>query len=225
MRLGARVAGELARLAADHGIARITIDGETIVERARPALVIGGASVEPPPGAFVQVAAEAEAEMVRLVVAAAGKAKRVADLFCGVGTFALPLARGARVLAVDGEEAAIAALVAAARHAQGLKPIETKVRDLFRMPLSPKELDGLDAAVLDPARAGAEAQARQLARSAVSVAICVSCNPGTLARDVRILLDGGYALDSVTPIDQFLYSHHVEAVAVLRRPARSHRAT
>jgi 23S rRNA (uracil1939-C5)-methyltransferase len=224
-RLSARVAGELARLAADHGIARITIDGETIVERARPALVVGGASVEPPPGAFVQVAAEAEHEMVRLVVTAAGKAKRVADLFCGVGTFTLPLARGARVLAVDGEEAAVAALTAAARHAQGLKPIETKVRDLFRMPLSPKELDGLDAVVLDPARAGAEAQTRQLARSTVPVAICVSCNPGTLARDVRILLDGGYALDSVTPIDQFLYSDHVEAVAVLRRPVRSRRAS
>jgi 23S rRNA (uracil1939-C5)-methyltransferase len=133
----------------------------------------------------------------------------------------LPLARRARVLAVDGEEKAIAALSAAARHAQGLKPIETKVRDLFRIPLSPKELEGIDVVVLDPARAGAEAQARQLARSAVPVAICVSCNPGTLARDARILVDGGYTLESVVPIDQFLYSHHVEAVCVLRRPGRS----
>jgi len=127
------------------------------------------------------------------------------------------LARRARVLAIDSEKEAIAALSAAARRAQGLKPIETKVRDLFRMPLSAKELEGLDAVVLDPARSGAEAQARQLARSAVPVAICVSCNPGTLARDARILLDGGYALESVTPIDQFLYSNHVEAVAVFRR--------
>jgi 23S rRNA (uracil1939-C5)-methyltransferase len=220
-RIGARAAGELACLAADHGIARICVDGETIVERARPVLAMGGANVEPPPGAFVQAVAEAEAVMVDCVLAAAAKAKRVADLFCGIGTFTLPLARRARVLAVDGEEEAIAALVTAARHAQGLKPIDTKVRDLFRMPLSPKELKGFDAVVLDPARAGAEAQARQLARSGVPVAICVSCNPGTLARDVRILLDGGYALDSVTPIDQFLYSHHVEAVAVLRRPGRS----
>ena len=155
--------------------------------------------------------------MVGCILAAAGKAKRVADLFCGVGTFTFPLARRARVLAIDGEEKAIAALAAAARHAQGLKPIETKVRDLFRIPLSPKELEGLDAVVLDPARAGAEAQARQIARSGVPAAILVSCNPGTLARDARILLDGGYALESVTPIDQFLYSHHVEAVAVLRR--------
>jgi 23S rRNA (uracil1939-C5)-methyltransferase len=220
-RLGARVAAELARLAAEEGIVRICVDGEIIVELAKPALAMGDASVEPPPGAFVQTVAEAEAAMVDCVLAAAGKAKRVADLFCGVGTFTLPLARRARVLAVDGEEEAIAALGAAARHARGLKPIETKVRDLFRIPLSPKELEGFDAVVLDPARAGAEAQARQLARSGVPVAICVSCNPGTLARDARILVDGGYTLESVVPIDQFLYSHHVEAVCVLRRPGRA----
>jgi 23S rRNA (uracil1939-C5)-methyltransferase len=212
----ARAAAELARLAANHGIARICVDGETIVERARPALDMVGVSVEPPPGTFVQAVAEAEAEMVRLVAAAAAKAKRVADLFCGIGTFTFPLARRARTLAVDDNEEAVGALAAAARHAQGLKPIETKVRDLFRMPLSPKELEGFDAVVLDPARSGAEAQARQLARSAVPVVICVSCNPGTLARDARILLDGGYALESVTPIDQFLFSAHVETIAVFR---------
>ena len=217
VRLDARTAAELARLAATHGIVRICVDGETIVERAKPALAMGGVDVVPPPGAFVQAVTPAEASMVACVLAAAGKAKRVADLFCGVGTFTFPLARRARVLAIDGEEKAIAALAAAARHAQGLKPIETKVRDLFRIPLSPKELEGLDAVVLDPARAGAEAQTRQIARSGVPAAILVSCNPGTLARDARILLDGGYALESVTPIDQFLYSHHVEAVAVLRR--------
>ena len=155
--------------------------------------------------------------MIDDVLAGVGKAKRAADLFCGIGTFTFPLARRARMLAVDDNEAAVGALGAAARHAQGLKPIEAKVRDLFRMPLSAKELEGFDAVVLDPARAGAEAQARQLARSRVPVAICVSCNPGTLARDARILLDGGYVLESVTPIDQFLFSAHVEAVAVFRR--------
>jgi 23S rRNA (uracil1939-C5)-methyltransferase len=213
----ARAAAELARFAAGHGIARICVDGETILERAKPVLAMGGVDVEPPPGAFVQAVAEAETEMVRLVVAAAGKAKRVADLFCGVGTFTFPLARHARTLAVDDNEGAVGALGAASRQAQGLKPIETKVRDLFRMPLSPKELEGFDAVVLDPARSGAEAQARQLARSRVSVVICVSCNPGTLARDARILVDGGYVLESVTPIDQFLFSAHVEAVAVFKR--------
>jgi 23S rRNA (uracil1939-C5)-methyltransferase len=212
----ARAAAELARLAGVHGIARICVDGETLVERAKPVADMGGASVVPPPGAFVQAVAEAEAEMVRLVVAAAAKARRVADLFCGIGTFTFPLARRARVLAVDDNEDAVSALGTAARHAQGLKPIETRVRDLFRVPLSAKELETFDAVVLDPARSGAEAQARQIARSRVPVAICVSCNPGTLARDARILVDGGYVLESVTPIDQFLFSAHVEAVGVFR---------
>jgi 23S rRNA (uracil1939-C5)-methyltransferase len=155
--------------------------------------------------------------MVRLVLTATAGSKRIADLFCGLGTFAFPLARGARVLAVDADADAIAALSAAARSAQGLKPIDTKVRDLYRMPLSVRELDGFDAVVFDPARSGAQAQAGQLARSKVPTLVAVSCNPGTLSRDVRLLLDGGYRLESVTPIDQFLFSHHVEAVAVLRR--------
>jgi 23S rRNA (uracil1939-C5)-methyltransferase len=151
------------------------------------------------------------------VLAATAKAKRVADLFCGLGTFTFPLARRAPVLAVDEKGSAIQALQAAARRAQGLKPIETKVRDLFRMPVSAKELEGFDAVVFDPARSGAEEQASELARCKARTVVAVSCNPGTLARDVRILIDGGYALERVTPIDQFLYSHHVEAVAVLRR--------
>jgi len=213
----ARTAAELARIAAGHGIARISVDGEVIAERVKPTLAMGLATVEPPPGVFVQAVVEAEAEMVGLVVAAAAKAKRVADLFCGIGTFTFPLARRARLLAVDDNEQALTALGAAARHSQGLKPIETKLRDLFRMPLSAKELEGFDAIVLDPARSGAEAQTRQIARSRVPVVICVSCNPGTLARDARILVDGGYVLESVTPIDQFLFSAHVEAVAVFKR--------
>jgi 23S rRNA (uracil1939-C5)-methyltransferase len=207
----------MAALGAQHGFARLTVEGDTLVLARQPVLAFGGVDVSPPPGAFVQAVGAAEAEMVRLVLAATAKAKRVADLFCGLGTFTFPLARRARVLAVDEKEDAIAALQVAARHAQGLKPIEAKVRDLFRMPLSAKELEGFDAAVFDPARSGAEAQAEELARSRVRTVVAVSCNPGTLARDVRILVDGGYALERVTPIDQFLFSHHVEAVAVLRR--------
>jgi 23S rRNA (uracil1939-C5)-methyltransferase len=155
--------------------------------------------------------------MVRLALAATSGARRVADLFCGVGAFTFPLARTAPVLAVDSDADAVAALGAAARHARGLQPIETRVRDLFRMPLSARELGGFDAVVFDPARSGAQAQAEQLARSKVGCVVAVSCNPATLARDVRALLDGGYALESVAPIDQFLYSPHVEAVAILRR--------
>jgi 23S rRNA (uracil1939-C5)-methyltransferase len=207
----------MAALGAQHGFARLTVEDDTLILARQPVLAFGGVDVDPPPGAFVQAVGAAQAEMVHLVLAATAKARRVADLFCGLGTFTFPLASRTRVLAVDGEEDSIAALASAARRAQGLKPIETKVRDLFRMPLSAKELEGFDAVVLDPARSGAEEQAKELARSKVRTVVAVSCRPGTLARDVRILVDGGYALERVTPIDQFLFSHHVEAVAVLRR--------
>jgi 23S rRNA (uracil1939-C5)-methyltransferase len=210
----------MAALAARHGFARLTVEKDTLMQSRRPLLTFGSVEVEPPPGAFVQAVAEAETHMVGLIVAAAGKAKCIADLFCGIGTFTFPLARSARVLALDHQEDSIAALKAAARRVQGLKPIEAKVRDLFRVPMSAKELDGFDAVVLDPSRSGAESQAHQLAHSSVPIVICVSCNPGTLARDVRIMLDGGYALQSVSPIDQFLYAPHVEAIAVLRRQKR-----
>jgi 23S rRNA (uracil1939-C5)-methyltransferase len=206
----------MAALGAQAGFARLAVERDTLVQARQPMLAFGGVDVVPPPDSFVQAVQASEDEMVRLVLAATAKAKRVADLFCGLGTFTFPLARRARVLAVDEEEAAIAALQAAARHAQGLKPIEAKVRDLFRMPLSARELEGFDAVAFDPARSGAEAQAKELARSKVPTVVAVSCNPGTLARDARILVDGGYRIARVTPIDQFLYSHHVEAVAVLR---------
>jgi 23S rRNA (uracil1939-C5)-methyltransferase len=155
--------------------------------------------------------------MVRLVTAAVGSAKRVADLFCGLGTFTFPLAKRSAVLAVDGDKQAIEALANAAKRTPGLKPIETKSRDLFREPLSGKELESFDAVVFDPPRAGAAAQASALAASKVQTVVAVSCNPATLARDARILIDGGFTLDAVTPIDQFLFSPHIEAVAVLRR--------
>ncbi len=207
----------MAALAAQHGFARLTVEDDTLLLAREPVVNFGGVDVALPPGVFAQAVEAAEREMVRLTLAATVKAKRVADLFCGIGTFTFPLARSARVLAVDSSGEAIAALAAAARRAQGLRPIETRVRDLFRMPLAIKELEGFDAVVFDPARSGAQAQAEQLARSKVPSVVAVSCNPATLARDARILLDGGYRLDSVAPIDQFLFSAHVEAVAILRR--------
>jgi 23S rRNA (uracil1939-C5)-methyltransferase len=217
---------ELGRVASRHRIVRLSIDGEPVIERERPALRMGEVDVSVPPGAFVQAVQQSEDLMRGLVAAAlfegagkpAGRPKLVADLFCGVGTFTFALARHARVTALDNDAAAIAALSAAARHAQGLKPIEARVRDLFREPLSPRELEPFDAAVFDPPRAGAQKQAFELARSKVATVVAVSCDPGTLARDLRLLADGGYAIASVTPIDQFVFSAHVEAVAVLRRP-------
>lgn len=208
---------EIARIATAQRLARVAVDGETVIELAAPRLTTGGTDVHVPPGAFVQAVEEAEEAMTLLVSAAVGKAKRVADLFCGIGTFALHLAHRTRVLAVDRDEAAVAALTAAARRAHGLKPIEAKVRDLFREPLSAKELEPFDAVVFDPPRAGALSQARQLARSKVGTIIAVSCDAGTLARDARLLVDGGYAVERVTPIDQFLFAAQIEAVAVLRR--------
>jgi 23S rRNA (uracil1939-C5)-methyltransferase len=165
----------------------------------------------------VQAVAAAESAIAEEVVAATAKVRRAADLFCGVGTLSFHLARGAAVAAFDSDVAAVKALELAARHAKGLKPIAAKVRDLMREPLSARELDGFDAVVFDPPRAGARAQATALARSRVPIVVAVSCYPGTFARDLRILVDGGYRLQRVVPIDQFLFSAHVEAVAYLRR--------
>jgi 23S rRNA (uracil1939-C5)-methyltransferase len=211
--LAARIAGwaEAAR------VGEVSLAGAPLIMRAAPRLSLDGIAVVPPPGAFVQAVGGVEQRMRELVVAAVGKARQVADLFCGLGTFALPLARRARIKAVDSDPKAIAALAVAARHARGLKPIETAVRDLLREPLSRKELEPFEAVVLDPPRAGARAQSEMLARSRVPTVVAVSCNPATFARDARILCDGGYRLEAVTPLDQFLFSEHVELVAVFRR--------
>jgi 23S rRNA (uracil1939-C5)-methyltransferase len=207
----------LAREAAALKLARLTLAGDTLYQATVPAVRFGTANVVLPARSFLQAAPAAEAEMVRLVTQAVGEAKRIADLFCGMGTFTFPLAQRAAVLAVDGDKQAIGALQNAAKRTPGLKPIETKLRDLFREPLSVRELQGFDAAVFDPPRAGAATQAATLAESGINIVVAVSCNPGTLARDARILIDGGYKLERVSPIDQFLYSPHIEAVAVFRR--------
>jgi 23S rRNA (uracil1939-C5)-methyltransferase len=207
----------LAQLAAHHRIARLTLDGAPLAEHAPVSIMLGAVAVSPEPGAFVQAVPEAEAVMSELVLSGLAGARTVADLFAGLGTFSFAIARGARVLAVDGDKAAIARLAAAARAARGLKPIETRVRDLYREPLSRKELEPYDAVVLDPPRAGAKAQSEALARSKVRAIVAVSCNPATLARDMRILVDGGCRIEKVAPIDQFLFSAHVEVVALLRR--------
>ena len=147
----------------------------------------------------------------------AGGAKRVADLFARLGTFTFVLAHDAVVDAYEGDEAALAALAAAARNTSRLKPVRGFVRDLFRAPLSPKELKAYDAVVFDPPRAGAAAQAESLAKSEVPRLVAVSCNPGTFARDLRILVDGGYRIARVDPVDQILFSPHVEVIAHLAR--------
>ncbi len=204
---------ELAQVAEDRRLARLTRHGEMVAQRALPTLQIGSARLVLPPGAFLQATAAGENALARLVTAHCEGAVAVADLFCGVGPFALRLARRARVTAADNDAAAVTALRRAAAETQGLKPIDAVERDLFRRPFLPIELKRFDAVVFDPPRQGADAQARQLAASTVPSVVAVSCNPTTFARDARILVDGGYRLVRVTPVDQFLYSAHVELVA------------
>jgi 23S rRNA (uracil1939-C5)-methyltransferase len=208
---------ELARVVEAQGFSRLTWGGETVALRDRPALSFGAVTVVPPAGAFLQATAEGEAALLAGVRAALGVQKRVVDLFCGVGTFALPLAAEMEVHAVEGEKPMIAALDLAARHAQGLRKLTTEARDLFRRPLEPDELKGVTGAVIDPPRAGAEAQVAALARSTVPVIAAVSCNPVTFARDARVLVGAGYSLDWVQVVDQFRWSTHVELVARFSR--------
>jgi 23S rRNA (uracil1939-C5)-methyltransferase len=211
---------ELAHVAERHSLARLTRHGEIVAQRTTPILRIGRARLVPPPGAFLQATVAGEITLARLVAAHCEGASTVADLFCGVGPFALRLGERAAVTAVDNDTGAIAALRRAAAATQGLKPIEALERDLFRRPLSRTELARFDAVVFDPPRQGAEAQARELAASSVAAVVAVSCNPTTFARDAGILVDGGYRLARVMPVDQFLYSAHVELVAQFQRPAR-----
>jgi 23S rRNA (uracil1939-C5)-methyltransferase len=204
---------EFGQLAARHALARLTRHGEIIAQQAAPTLIMGRARVVLPPGSFLQATTAGEATLARLIAEHCGTAVKIADLFAGVGPFALRLAEGARITAADSDHDAIAALQRAADTTQGLKPITAVVRDLFRRPFVAAELKSFDVVVFDPPRQGAETQARALAASSVPTVVAVSCNPTTFARDARILADGGYRLTRVTPIDQFRYSAHVELVA------------
>lgn len=204
---------ELAQLAEAHDLARLSWEDETVAQRRTPDQVFGAAHVIPPPGAFLQATAEGEAALLADVMANTAGATRIVDLFAGCGTFTLPLAGGARVHAVEGDAAMIHALEAGWRKAQGLKQVTAEARDLFRRPLLPDELAQFDAAVLDPPRAGAEAQVAELARAQVARIAYVSCNPLTFARDAATLVAAGYALGRVRVVDQFRWSAHIELVA------------
>jgi 23S rRNA (uracil1939-C5)-methyltransferase len=207
----------LAEIAHKHGLARLTRHGELVAQTSQPILKIGRSNVPLPPGAFLQATALGEATLAKLVAQHIGKAKRVADLFAGIGTFALRLAETARVTAADSEASAVKALERAVNMTSGLKPVEAITRDLFRRPYVPIELKNFDAVVFDPPRQGAEAQARELAKSNVKTIVAVSCDATTFARDAKILIDGGYKLLGVTPVDQFRYSSHVELVATFEK--------
>ena len=211
-----RLMAALARIAAGQNLARLTRHGELVAQLRAPTIRMGRAIVPLPPATFLQATAAGEAVLARLVLSACKDAKYIADLFCGVGPFALRLAEHARILAVDGDQAGIDALKQAAA-TPGLKPIEMQTRDLFRDPLLAAELKRFDAVVFDPPRQGAQAQSRALAASGVPLVIAVSCNRGTFARDMRTLVDSGYRLAEVTPVDQFRFTEHLEIVARLEK--------
>ncbi len=196
---------------------RASSNGDILVEREKPVISFGKADVAIPPGAFLQAVPPIENKMGEFVCSHLMKKKRVADLFSGTGTFALRLAERSRVHAVENETAPLEALEGGAR-APGLKPVTTEQRDLFEAPLTTKELSRFDGICLDPPRVGALEQARELAKSDVPSVAYVSCNPQTLARDSKVLTDAGYKIDRVVPLDQFLYSPHVEVVALFSKP-------
>lgn len=203
----------LARIAEEHRLARLTRHGELVLMRSPPVITIGSAQVVLPPGSFLQATTAGEDALAALVMQHCRRAKHVADLFCGVGPFALRLAAKSRIAAFDSDAGAVAALQKAAMAASGLKPIKAETRDLFRRPLVPQELRDYDCVVFDPPRQGALAQVTQLARSKVATVVAVSCNVQSFARDARVLIDGGYTIGSVTPVDQFRHTPHVELVA------------
>ena len=207
----------LSGIAEQHRLARLTRHGELVLLRRPPTIAIGDAQVTLPPGSFLQATTAGEEALAALVAERCGRARHIADLFCGVGPFALRLAARARISAFDSDAGAVAALQKAAAATRGLKPIKAETRDLFRRPLMAAELREVDTVLFDPPRQGAQAQAVQLAASRVPVVIAVSCNPATFARDARILVDGGYRIETVTPVDQFRHTPHVELVARFSR--------
>jgi 23S rRNA (uracil1939-C5)-methyltransferase len=208
---------KLAVHGSDPAIARLVVDNVEVFRNRVPEILAGAANLQPTPGGFVQAARPAEEAMAAAVVDHVGNAKTVADLFCGIGTFTFRLAASAPVTAVESDAALLAALEAGSRKAKGLRKITTRRRDLFTNPLALVELAAFEAVVFDPPAAGAKAQAEMLAKSTVPKVIAVSCNPATLARDARILIDGGYRLTRVLPVDQFLFSAEIEAVATFSR--------
>jgi 23S rRNA (uracil1939-C5)-methyltransferase len=207
----------LSLVAAKHALARLTRHGELVLMRQAPGVTMGKARVILPPGSFLQATVAGEETLATLVAEHCRRAKHLADLFCGVGPFALRLAEKSRVSAYDNDAGAITSLQKAVASTSGLKPVRAEARDLFRRPLVAEELRDFDAVVFDPPRQGAQAQAERLAASKVPLVIAVSCNAATFARDARILIEGGYKIEGVTPVDQFRHTPHVELVARFTR--------
>jgi 23S rRNA (uracil1939-C5)-methyltransferase len=219
--LGRAEMQKLTRTAEALDLARVSNHGEIVIERRPPRVAFGNALARLPPGGFLQATEAGEAWLAEFAERALADTKKVADLFCGAGAFALRLARRHEVFAADADPAATGALARAAATTSGLRTLTTDTRDLFRRPLRPDELAAFDAALIDPPRAGAFEQARAIAASALPLVVSISCNVGTFARDARVLIDGGFQIGSVIPLDQFRFSAHVEIAAIFRRPKKA----
>jgi 23S rRNA (uracil1939-C5)-methyltransferase len=197
-------------------LARLALNGEMVLQSQPPIIQMGRAQVELPIGSFLQATETAENILSEYVVQAVGKSKTMADLFCGIGPFALRLAETSPVAAFDSDKPAIAALDKARRFTKGLREVTAKARDLFRDPLTQFELP-FEAVVLDPPRAGAEAQVRELVKSKVKLVVMIACDAHTFARDAAILVHGGFSFEDLIAVDQFTQSTHIEIAAVFRR--------
>ncbi len=210
-------------------ILRLSLHGAPLVTIEPPMVRFGEFIAAPPPGAFLQASIDGQEALINFVVDAITKSEwalkklkpKIADLFCGCGTFTLPLSAHGTLTAYDSDEDGIITLNAAAKRAQSdgrkIKPVKAEARNLFTRPLNFKDLESFDAVVLDPPRAGAIHQARELAKAKTPMAVYVSCNPKSFARDAKILIDGGFSLRQVTPVDQFVYSSHIEIVSIFSR--------
>lgn len=213
---GVKQQSKLVMLAETLDLARLTLETSTGMDmlslRRPPSVRFAGVDIVLPPNSFLQATADGETALTAAVIASLGKSKKIADLFCGVGTFSLPLAQHASVLAADASKPAVDALAAAAQ-----PRLKTLHQDLFRRPLRAEDLNSFDCVVFDPPRAGAAAQTSEICRSKVRRVIAVSCNPNTFARDAEQLVKAGFALEKLWPVGQFLWSTHVELVACFTR--------
>jgi len=209
-------AEKLVPLANELGLARLALDNEMVLLRQQPTVTMGRSEAELPIGSFLQATKEAEQVLADYVLSAIGKPKSIADLFCGIGPFALRLAEIAPVYAADSDRAGIAALDKAVRHTKGLKAVTAKARDLFRDPLTRFELN-FDTIVLDPPRAGAQAQVKEIAASKARHVVMVACDPKSFARDAAVLVQAGFILSDLVAVDQFAWSVHIELAATFRR--------
>jgi 23S rRNA (uracil1939-C5)-methyltransferase len=215
--MGLRSSQIFADWAQRNGVVRIVANDEVVIQYDEPVIRLADVEVFVPANSFLQPSREGERILQELVCNALKGAKRIVDLFAGCGTFSLAVARRASVHAIDSDKAALAALQRAVRGAQQLKPVTTEARNLFGQPLRTAELRHFDAAILDPPRAGASAQAAAFGNSSLRRLAYVSCNPETFARDARLLAGSGFDIAWVKPVDQFLWSSHIELVALLER--------